>query len=237
VLDASGSTDPGKHELSYRWDLGDGSTAEAAKIEHTFTKPGFYRVGLTVHNGVVSDLAWRDFYVVEPLAEIATEGEAAKWTWVDPSSKVKFTDDAKTTIAGKTALAALVEPYGGGRVSLLYPEQKNAGIKLDGKKSVVFWMKAINENLPSWQDVNPVVTLYENDDNYIRLTPKKDQLSSPPYIEAREGWTYFAPPLAGDETWTRQEQGQVRTVNYITVGVDSWGAPPLRIWLDGLGLK
>ncbi|RIK75307.1 MAG: hypothetical protein DCC68_21370 [Planctomycetota bacterium] len=237
ALDASGSTDPAGHKLDYRWDLGDGTIADAAKVEHVFAKPGFYRVGLTVHNGVVSDLAWRDFYVVEPLAEIATEGEAAKWSWVDASSTAKFRDDDRTFIAGKSALAALVEPYGGGRVSLLYPAEKNAGIKLDGKSRLVFWLKAINENLPAWQDVNPVVTLYESEDRYIRLAPKKDLLSNPPYIEAREGWTYFAPPLAGDDTWHREAKGEVRTVNYLTIGVDSWGAPPLRIWIDGLGLK
>jgi parallel beta-helix repeat protein len=237
TLDASGSSDPAGHKLDYRWDLGDGTIAETSKVEHVFMRPGFYRVGLSVHNGIASDLAWRDFYVVEPLDEIATDGEAAKWAWDDNSSKVKFSDDAKTVIAGKSSLAALVEPYGGGRVNLRYPADKNAAIKLDGKNHVVFWMKAINENLPSWQDVNPVVTLYEDEDNYLRLAPKKDLLSSPPYIEAREGWTYVAVPLARDENWTRDGKGKVGTVKYFTIGFDSWGAPPLRIWVDGLGLK
>lgn len=237
VLDASGSSDPGGHKLSFRWDLGDGTIAETAKVEHAFDKPGFYRVGLTVDNGLLADLAWRDFYVVEQVAEIGTEGEARKWSWIDPSSKVKFADDAKTFLAGKGALSALVEPYGGGRVSLLYPAEKNAGLKLAGRSHVVFWWRAINENLPAWQDVNPVVTLHESEEKYVRLAPRKDLLSSPPYIEAREGWTYFAAPLAGDDVWQREAHGEVRTVNYLTIGVDSWGAPPLRIWIDSLGLK
>ena len=40
---------------------------------------------------------------------------------------------------------ALVEPYSGGRVSLLYPAAKKAAWPLEGKKHLVFWFKAINE--------------------------------------------------------------------------------------------
>ena len=29
----------------------------------------------------------------------------------------------------------------------------------------------------------------------------------------------------------------ITTVNFLTIGFDSWGAPPLRIWLDGLAIK
>ena len=43
-------------------------------------------------------------------------------------------------------------------------------------------------------------------------------------------------PLAGDGQW--QRKGELpATLNYLTIGFDSWGAPPLRIWLDGMGLR
>ena len=49
-----------------------------------------------------------------------------------------------------------------------------------GKKSVVFWLKTINENVPAWQDLNPVVTLHEAEGKSVKLTPVKDLLSQPP---------------------------------------------------------
>ena len=50
VLDASGSSDSQGRALRFRWDLGDGTVARAARVEHILKKPGFHRVGLTVHN-------------------------------------------------------------------------------------------------------------------------------------------------------------------------------------------
>ncbi len=235
-LDASKSTDPSAHQLRFRWDLGDGTILTQPRITHAFKQPGFYRVGLTVNNGLLSDLAWRDFYVVENIDELGTEAEASQWDWIDPQSTVKFSDDRQTKISGRTALFAMVQPYGGERVSLLFPKSRRAGLSLAGKKHLVFWLKTINENVPSWQGPNPVVTLHESETRFARLTAKTDLLSQPPYNEAREGWTYIVVPLAGDNQWQR-EGTELQTLNYLTLGFDSWGAPPLRIWLDGLALK
>ncbi|HND50884.1 MAG TPA: hypothetical protein PLV92_00750, partial [Pirellulaceae bacterium] len=200
-------------------------------------KPGFYRVGLTVDNGRLSNLAWRDFYVVEKVDEWGTEaaGDAAAWSWFDPRSSVTYSLDEQIRISGRQSLKAVVSPYSGGRVNLLYPATKSAAVPLAGKKRLVFWLKAINENVPAWQDVNPVVTLHESDERALRLTPKGDLLSQPPYNEAREGWTYFSVPLAGDETWQRGGD-EITRCNWLSLGFDSWGAPPLRIWLDGLAI-
>jgi parallel beta-helix repeat protein len=236
-FDASGSMDSNKRPLAYQWNFGDGTQSATAKVERAFTKSGFYRVGLTVDNGYLSDIAWRDFYVVDDAPEVATEGEAAKWSWSDQSSKAVFTDDKSLSIAGASSLAATVNPYSGGRINLLYPTSKDAALKLDGKTSIGFWWKAINQNMPGWQDMNPVITFYENKENYIRLSPKKDQLGSPPYIEAREGWTHLSAPLAGDDAWNRETKGELTIVKYFTIGIDSWGGDPLKIWIDGLAIK
>jgi len=238
TFNAGDSTDPAGRSLNFHWDLGDGTVAEnATTVTHSFARPGFYRVGLTVHNGLLSDLAWRDFYVVADLPEPATEGAASEWTWVDPQSKVTFRDDRSVHIAGESSILAQVEPYGGFRLNLQYPASKQAGWKLEGKTRINFWFKAINENLPAWQDANPIVTLYETNEMFIRLTPRSDMLSQPAYNEAREGWTYFSIPLTGDGQWQKEEGPDITTVNYLTIGVDSWGAPPLTIWLDGLALE
>ena len=46
----------------------------------------------------------------------------------------------------------------------------------------------------------------------------------------------IAVPLAGDARWQR-DGTDLTTANYLTIGVDSWGAPPLRMWIDGLALE
>ncbi|MBS0262664.1 MAG: right-handed parallel beta-helix repeat-containing protein [Planctomycetes bacterium] len=237
AFDASSSRDPSGRALTYLWDFGDGTTANSAKpAPHVYDKPGFYRVGLTVTNGVLSDLAWRDLYVVGQSVEIGTEGQASDWEWVDPQSRVKFSNDERVKIAGKSSLYAHVSPYGGFRLNLAYPAAKQARWSLAGKSRVVFWFKGINENLPAWQDANPIVTLHESAERFVKLTPQGDFLSSPPFNEAREGWYYFEVPLAGSAKWKR-EGADLETVNWLTIGFDSWGAPPLQIWLDGLALE
>jgi hypothetical protein len=236
TLDARASSDPASGELKFRWDLGDGTIEGGGRVSHAFKQPGFYRVGVTTTNGVLSDLAWRDFYVVEDVKELGTEGQAAEWGWVDPQSKVAFKDDREVKISGSSSVFALVQPYSGGRVSLLCPKSKAAGWSLAGKTKLVFWVKAINENVPAWQDLNPLVTLYESEGKFVKLSPVRDLMSQPPYNEAREGWTYFEVPLGGDEQW-KKEGGEVGMVNWMTIGFDSWGAPPLRIWVDGLAVR
>ncbi|MCU0959454.1 MAG: right-handed parallel beta-helix repeat-containing protein [Pirellulaceae bacterium] len=233
--DAAASRDPDGHPLTFRWDLGDGTVAAEPRVTHTFSAPGFYRVGLTVNNGLLSDLAWRDFYVVDAGAEWGTEQVASAWGWIDPQSEVQFADDP-AGIAGRFAVRALVQPYSGMMVHLLYPQSRDAAVPLAGKTRLVFWLRALNENLPAWQGPQPVVTLYESDERFAVLTPKQDLLSSRPNNEEREGWSYFVVPLAGNDQWERT--GDLpKTLNFVTIGCDSWGAPPLQIWIDGMSLQ
>lgn len=50
-FDATNSSDPEGQRLTYRWDFGDGATAEGAKAQHTYAKGGKYPVALTVDDG------------------------------------------------------------------------------------------------------------------------------------------------------------------------------------------
>ena len=238
VFDASRSKLVDGQPTVFRWHLGDGRRADGPRLEHTYKAPGFYRVGLTVTSGPFSDLAWRDLYVVEPLGELGTEGTdvASRWSFIDPHSRVEFTADRKTRIVGESSLLAFVNPYGGERVSLRFPAATDLELPLENKSKLVFWIKSINENVPAWQNANPILTLYESPSRFLRLEPRQDLMSSPPYNEARDGWTYFTVPLKGDDLWKREGHA-IATVNFLTIGFDSWGAPPLRIWLDGLAIQ
>jgi parallel beta-helix repeat protein len=236
AFDASKSQGSEGQPLSFRWDLGDGTTATTPRVEHIYSNAGFYRLGLTVTSGGRSDLAWRDLYVVARHAEIGTEGNASRWGWNDPDSKVVFRDDSRVRIAGHRSVSAAVRPYGGGRVTLTYPAAKDADWPLEGQSRLVFWLRVRNENIPAWQGPNPVVTLHGPDGKSLRLMPKTDWLAQPPYTEAREGWTYFRVPLAGDAAWLREGDALARATA-VSLGFDSWGTPPLAIWIDGLAFE
>jgi parallel beta-helix repeat protein len=225
-----------RSDWKHHWQIAPlGIESNDRQLEQVFTEPGFQRVALTVTNADLADLAWRDLYIVENILEIGTDRSTDGWSWSDPGSKVNFELDSKNKLLGESSLLAKISPYSGGRVTLVHKLPKD-DIPLAGKKQLVFWLKTRNENVPAWQDVNPPITLRGGGDEKMTLTPAKDFLSQPPYNEAREGWTYFAVPLAGNAEW--QKEGELpNLLRSLEIGFDSWGAPPLFIWIDGLGLK
>jgi parallel beta-helix repeat protein len=233
--DASSSRDPGGRQLTFQWDLGDGTESEQAKVEHTFRQPGFYRLGLTVSNGLLSDLAWRDAYATEDLPELGTEGQVETWSWLDPASTCRFQADRTIRLCGSESLHATVSPYGGGRVTLVH-RVPDSQIPLAGHSHVVFWLKKRNPNIPAWQGPNPLVALADRAGREMTLVPASDLLSHPPDNEGRDGWTYFAVPLRGDDVW-KPEGEPIDAVGQLRFGFDSWGAPTLEIWLDGVAIR
>ena len=229
-------------ERNYHWAMQPGSAecggivrGEAATFAHIFKQPGFYRLALTVDDGSLANLAWHDVYVVEPITEMGTEANAADWSWVDDQSKVEFSDDASLHLQGNSALLARINPYSGTRVTLRCAYKNPVPVPAD-RTHLVFWIKTRNEGTPAWQDVNPPITLHGPGGKTAQLTPTGDFLSNLPYNEAREGWAYFSVPLVGNDTWKRSGDA-ISEIAKLDIGFDSWGAPPLWIWLDGLGLR
>ena len=163
-FDASKSDDPAGRPLSFRWRLGDGTTSETPRLDHTFATAGFYRVGVTATNGGLSDLGSCDVFVVADGPELGTEEAAKRWDWVDPQSKVRFADDDTAKLVGRSSVRADVNPYGGGRVWLRYPLAAAEVIDPTRKSRLEFWVRAENQNIPCWQDANPIVTLSGPDD-------------------------------------------------------------------------
>jgi len=120
-------------------------------------------------------------------------------------------------------------------VTLVY-QVPGPALDLPAGSSLVFWLKTRNENIPAWQGANPLLALVDPSGARHELTPQGDFLSAPPYNEAREGWTCFTVPLAGNDDWKASET-PVRALRELHFGFDSWGAPPLTIWLDGVTVR
>ena len=240
-FDARGSTAPGGEPLSFRWQIDGTPAGNDAAIGIVPDRPGLARVALTVTAGGRSDLAWRDLWVVDDAAETGTEPEQgtdpgtapAGWRLDDDASRAAFAwDDA--AIAGEASLLARLDPYGGGRATLVR-SFGGAGLPLPPGGSIVVWIRARNPNVPAWQDGNPRFVLRDRAGRTATLAPTKDFLASPPSTESREGWLRIEAPLDGGADWTREGPGLGEAAE-IGIGFDSWGAPALEIRLDGLHL-
>ena len=236
----------GNEPPAVAWDLGDGTLATTAEVRHVFQKSGFYRVGVNISNSTGKELAWRDFYVVNPVTELGTEGDAANWSIEDfhdrqrsreQTSRADFTNDAADHLVGKSALRVVIQPYAGFRAALTYPKQRNAEWSLQGKTKLVFWMKVINEDVTGWQG-GPFFVLHGADGQACHIEPKAglDLMRQVDHNEGRDGWRRMEIPLAGNSQW--QTDGTLPDqLKAISLAFDSWGAPTLRIWIDGLALE
>lgn len=218
-------------EAQYVWDFGDGPKLGNVKMAHTFTSPGLHQGGVTTSMYGRSRLSGFVVYVLDGLPEISAESK--DWSWSDAGSKVAFEADSANKLVGSQSIKALINPYSGGRVNLVNSPRE--GVKLEGKSTLIFWVKYQNGNIPGWQGPNPIVTLKGNGDA-VTFTPKIDRLAQPVNNEARRGWTRFEVPLAGGDGW--EKTGALpKIAESISLGFDSWGADPLVLWIDGISVK
>ena len=201
VFDASGSSDPQGRPLTFRFDLGD-SVHTQPRVEHVFEKPGFYRVGMTVSNGVLADLAFRDLIVVEDVREeIGTEGDAARWGFEiegDPTGKARVVfDDASDGVAGQFCLRFRPAPYPGMDVVARYPAARDARWDLSGRKNLIFWIKFENPNIHGFQDAGPVVHLDgPKRTHYLAPAEGRNYLRDGGESESRWLWTALGRPAS-----------------------------------------
>jgi hypothetical protein len=163
-FDASASRDPDARPLHFRWAAGDLTSSQPVFV-HTFSEPGFYRLGLTVDNGVLADLAWRDLIVSQPVnEEIGTEGQSAQWGFElegndDGRGRISFSEDADSVV-GKTSLRFTPNPYPGLYATAIFPRGRDADWDFSDKTRIRFWIKTMNPNLPGFQNPGPVLWLW-----------------------------------------------------------------------------
>jgi nitrous oxidase accessory protein NosD len=243
-FDASLSHDPLGRPLQYLWWL-EGKAGERAELERAFEKPGYYRLGLTVQNGALANLAWRDLLVVRPVAqELGTEGAANRWGYElelndHGKGRILFEDDPNG-ILGSRCLRFTPNPYPGAYATAIFPAARDAGWNFAGKKQIQFWIKAQNPNVPGWQNPGPVVRLMARA-GQMTFKPARDAnlLNDPPFSEARWLWMPVSIPLSGDAQWQCATNGQVSLdrIEAISLSLDSWGGDPFNVWLDGLTVE
>ncbi|MBI4586321.1 MAG: right-handed parallel beta-helix repeat-containing protein [Planctomycetes bacterium] len=249
VFDASASRDPGGRPLRFQWDLGGEGASNQPAVEHIFKKPGFYRVGLTVDNGILAALGFRDLIAVGAVAEeIGSEGQAAGWGFemegnADGRGRMLFADDPDAVL-GRWSLRFTPNPYTGLYATAIYPRTREAGWNLSGKSRLRFWMKAQNSNISGFQEPGPVIRLYgkkDGQEGVVKIQPSggRNLLVGVPFSEARWTWMEVVVPLAGDPEWAREVKGgiEMARVDAVSLSLDSWGGDPFTIWIDGLSFE
>lgn len=241
VFDASQSFDPAGRPLSIRWDVGN-EIAAGPVATRVFNRPGFYRIGVTVSNGVLADMAYRDIVVSAPVVEeIGTEGQGAQWgfTVEGENGRMHFADDTDSVV-GQSSLRLWPNPYPGMAATALYPAKKDAKWNLSGKSNLVFWMKLQNPNPGGFQNVGPEIRLIGPKGEF-KFTPAngKNFLRDGGYSESRWTWMRLEVPLAGNENWKRETTGSpdLNEINAVSFTFDSFEADPFTVWLDGLAFQ
>ncbi len=238
TFDASASYDPQGRALKYEWDLGE-CTSDQPAITHSFTKPGFYRVGLTVTNGTLSSLGWRDLVVTETTVdEMGTELSAEEWGFeATGDNEIIFENDADSVI-GRYSLKFSPRICDGEMATAVYPKTQDAGWDLSDRRNLVFWFKANNPNIPVEGSEDGAVSLtLAGEGGELKFTGFDCRIMPGGlYSEARWTWYRVEIPLAGDDAWKLEKTGDVnmKCVNAICFAVKTPGVMPYTIWIDGL---
>jgi parallel beta-helix repeat protein len=231
--------------LSFQWDLQQGLLRTGPGIRQRFNQPGFYRLGVNVTVGQQTELAWRDVYVVGADEVSGTEGELSNWTLTDfqervrsaeQKSRMQITADHQEKLVGNSSLGVTIDPYAGFRVALKWTAPMKEARQVSDQQRLSFWLKSINEDVTGWQG-GPFLTLHGALGEECLLEPAegRDLMRELDDNEGRDGWRLFEIPLGGDTRWNRIGKLPA-TVTGISLSFDSWGAPPLKLWIDGLNI-
>lgn len=91
-------------------------------------------------------------------------------------------------------------------------------------------MKATNPNGRGWQGGNFPLVKLEGDGGAVAYRPESQRMP----IHS-EQWTFVSIPLAGGDSWARNDEGGSLTdVDRIALYADTWGFDPVEIWVDGV---
>ena len=230
---------------SCTWQVDREALTSGTSVQRQFAEPGFHRIAVTVVVAGHVELAWRNVYVIQAVTELGTEHNGAGWGIADfhdrtlstqQTSQARFTAVSDAALIGQQALQINIAPYAGFRVALTWPQDHSLKIPGDEAQYLSIWMKTINSDVTGWQG-GPFLVLHGTDGSRCYLEPAegRDLMRELEFSEQREAWRRLQIPLKGSEDWVRD--GQIpEKISAVSLCVDSWGAPDLQLWLDGLAI-
>ncbi len=236
---------PTTEQPEFVWKVGDSPLQPGNTLQLTPDRPGFHRIGLNATLRGRTELAWHHIYAVTPVTELGTEHSATGWSISDfhdrtrsdqQLSRGEFFVDSDTALIGKQALRVRIAPYAGFRTALTWPADQSLRIAASDQQQFSVWLRAINPDVTGWQG-GPFLTLHGPAGQLCYLEPAsgRDLMRELQHNEEREGWRLLEIPLSGSDIWKRD--GELpKEIHAVSIAFDSWGAPPLTIWLDGMAI-
>ncbi|HAZ09531.1 MAG: hypothetical protein A2047_05210 [Omnitrophica bacterium GWA2_41_15] len=99
TFDGSQTTDSPDDKLTYRWDFGDGQTADGIKVKHKYEKGGNYQATLTVmdDSGTICDTGTDKLKVAINTSPVADAGKDAFLCKLNPSEPLEVTFDGSSS--------------------------------------------------------------------------------------------------------------------------------------------
>ena len=126
---------------SYKWDFGDGTTANGKTTEHRFQNKGRFPVKLTVKNGSGSNSLTRNVRVKEKIGG-GGGGDGTKCQYTNPPRDVWFFKVISNDPVARTIIAEFQQPVGCDDVFYLCGDVRIGGIE-PGERE--FWIGTICE--------------------------------------------------------------------------------------------
>ena len=211
-------------KLCYRWDLGDGIFKTGEKIEHIYENPGFYRMGLTVDNGVKAALAFKNIYVIPSHRIFGTNDDINMWKVSGNSEYYEISRDITCTISGYGSIC--IKAGAGSEHELAYPVSERLLLDIENNKVFSVFIKYVTDAEPDWKRNNhkPIITFYDDDNNYVQFIPKftiTEKLDIKNNEERTTGYSYLFdienPDGFEKSGWARFEQGYYKSYTLIMV--------------------
>lgn len=187
--------------LNYYWDFGNGKTSTKKHVEVTYKKPGFYRMGLSVHNGSRADMAFTNIYVLpnnQCLQEIP-----GQWS-LTSTGRVELMKEMNDTVGGEVVKVQAMD----GKDHRITYTLKNTVDVAQSHLSFMLKYKVEAADLEN-KGVNPIIQMEDSEENIMTIRPKKGYLNmyGVAINEFKEDWRYIEIPLKGCKDWLIQQEG------------------------------
>ncbi len=229
-------------KLRCRWDLGDGTVETGECLEHIYKKAGFYRMGLAVDNGGRVSIAFRNIYVLSSGHAFGTEDQASNWACSGNAGTYEIIKDMAHTVSGRGSIC--IKAGRGTEHTLVYPVSGEMGLDIGALNVLSFYLRYLTESEPDWEKRArmPVITLYAEEENYIRLIPAKGIMER--YFlsnnEEKDNWQLVSIDICNDNGWERQIAGnglEGGVINRIRIEYGNVYPGISRLWLDAMCLS
>jgi len=148
-LDASDSSPSGDGDLTYEWDLGDGTEAEGSTVSHEYEATGEYRITLTVTDDRGSQATATEFFTVENRTVTYDLDNLPDGVSDDVEGTVTFTE-----VTASQTLVTLELSGPTGLSSVSHPAHIHAGSREDAPGAIRIFLTPLDGNSPGNED-NP----------------------------------------------------------------------------------